>query len=1016
MHQWNPQAYEYLLQKDYPSAVSIYEEAIADAPEDVINYFYLGLLQLLQGQESDAQFSWMVCINDEADLEQIDHWTSELVEILFAESQRQIANRDYETAWLICQHIHEIDQSNLDNSLTLVWLSIQLQTLDAESDVLIEVIESLTEIEVSEPDAFSHDLLWIVFASLLKYEPYPLLVEFTKACLTFVQETKNFVANLSKRALELAYHHQRDDLAIALLELCLTLLPEEILVLEYLSSIYLRINNHNQALETAKRCFQLSEGLAYSFYPNYLMLRALLSKGGDWQESMSVFATQQTLLSNLIKENPTTLSPAIIRSLYIVNYFAPYINDEAKLNRIQQNQMASLSQANLNYDLSTQRSRFEQRYISRAQNKSQKLKIGYISRCLATHSVGWLARGLIGHRDRQQFEVYGYFLGYRSYPDRLQEWYTTQMDHVYRAGIDGSSDAAVIANKIYQDQIDILIDLDSITSDLGCAVMALKPAPIQVSWLGCDASGLPTIDYFIADPYVLPDSAQEYYAERIWRLPKTYIAVDGFEVGVPSLRRDRLDIPADAIVYLSAQNAFKRHPDTIRLQMQIIKAVPNSYFLIKGLGDQDSIKESFINIAIAEGVNPEKLRFLPMTATEEEHRANLGIADIVLDTYPYNGATTTLETLWMCIPIVTKVGEQFAARNSYTMIVNAGISEGIAWNDAEYIEWGIRLGKDASLRKNIATRLKAGRQTAPLWNAKQFTRDMESAYQQMWQQYVQSIPTKSNYRNLDRNLDANLENYRIVLLASGGLDEFVENTIKSISNCNIALRHLEIFTPKNVKPHLEDLLNSYSVGKITAIEDITNDQVLENNTNYHDIGTDDFGKFTIYKWIIIKNLLNQGIQNVIYTDVDIAWRINPIELLQKINKNYDLAIQTEGEAYFPPHFCTGFMSFSNTAFSRQLLDSLIELQIEVSAIDPTFHDQFVFNTLVDRNVDLVNNIFPLSEILFANGLAAKLMTTSDPALEQIQKVQPKPMVFHANCTVGLENKKKMLQKTGNWLL
>ena len=405
-----------------------------------------------------------------------------------------------------------------------------------------------------------------------------------------------------------------------------------------------------------------------------------------------------------------------------------------------------------------------------------------------------------------------------------------------------------------------------------------------------------------------------------------------------------------------------------------------------------------------------------MTASEEEHRANLGIADIVLDTYPYNGATTTLETLWMCIPIVTKVGEQFAARNSYTMMVNAGISEGIAWNDAEYIEWGIRLGKDASLRKNIATRLKAGRQTAPLWNAKQFTCDMESAYQQMWQQYVQAIPTKSNSRNLDGNLDANLENYRIVLLASGGLDEFVENTIKSIINCNIALRYLEIFTPKNVKPHLENLLGSYSVGKITAIEDITNQEVLENNNNYHNIGTADFGKFTIYKWIIIKNLLNQGIQNVIYTDVDIAWRINPIELLQKINNNYDLAIQTEGEAYFPPHFCTGFMSFANTAFSHQLLDSLIELQIEVSEIDATFHDQFVFNTLVDRNVDLVNNIFPLSEILFANGLAAKLMSTSDQALESIQSVKADPLIFHANCTVGLQNKKKMLQKTGNWFL
>jgi predicted O-linked N-acetylglucosamine transferase (SPINDLY family) len=355
---------------------------------------------------------------------------------------------------------------------------------------------------------------------------------------------------------------------------------------------------------------------------------------------------------------------------------------------------------------------------------------------MMSHSVGWLSRWLIKYHDRDQFQLYGYFLFYRHAVDPLQSWYEQQMDQVYQVGIDSVQDYAAIAAKIYEDGIDILIDLDSITCDVSCAVMALKPAPVQITWLGCDASGIPTIDYFIADPYVLPDAAQEYYTEKIWRLPQTYIAVDGFEVGIPNLRRDQLDIPDHAVVYLSAQTAYKRSPDIIRLQMQIIKAVPNSYFLIKGLGDQKALKEFFEEIAIAENVDPSRLRFLPITNTESEHRANLAIADIVLDTFPYNGATTTMETLWMCIPIVTKVGEQFAARNSYTMMMNAGISEGIAWTDAEYVEWGVRLGTDAALREDIATRLKASRQTSPLWNGEKFAREMENAYQQMWQQYI----------------------------------------------------------------------------------------------------------------------------------------------------------------------------------------------------------------------------------------------------------------------------------------
>ena len=113
---------------------------------------------------------------------------------------------------------------------------------------------------------------------------------------------------------------------------------------------------------------------------------------------------------------------------------------------------------------------------------------------------------------------------------------------------------------------------------------------------------------------------------------------------------------------------------------------------------------------------------------------------MILDTYPYNGATTTLETLWMGIPLVTRVGEQFAARNSYTFMTNVGIKEGIAWTAEEYIEWGIKLGTDKSLRQKIALDLKTARHTSRLWDAQTFTREMEHAYSEMWQHYAHSVP------------------------------------------------------------------------------------------------------------------------------------------------------------------------------------------------------------------------------------------------------------------------------------
>ncbi|MFN9734051.1 MAG: O-linked N-acetylglucosamine transferase, SPINDLY family protein, partial [Microcystis sp.] len=108
------------------------------------------------------------------------------------------------------------------------------------------------------------------------------------------------------------------------------------------------------------------------------------------------------------------------------------------------------------------------------------------------------------------------------------------------------------------------------------------------------------------------------------------------------------------------------------------------------------------------------------------------------DTYPFTGGMTTLDVLWMGIPLVTKVGQQWSSRNSYTLMVNAGISEGIAWSDEEYIDWGIKLGKDEQLRRKVIAKLDESRKTSPIWNARQFTKNVESAYRQMWQIYCES--------------------------------------------------------------------------------------------------------------------------------------------------------------------------------------------------------------------------------------------------------------------------------------
>lgn len=642
------QAQQHIAKDDYIQAADYYKQAIEAEPEVKSHYWNLGLILLLQGQESQAQAIWKSSL---------------------AKSEAQ-------------------------------------------------AVEQLTTLQ----------MLLQILADFLNNSPlHPALPAFLEASLAHIEDRESFINILIPATIKIAHSIRQPQVAVRLLEIGSHLEPRNIDILRYLASFYINAGNYAQGIETAKLCFSLSEKLPAQLYAIHLLQRGLMEAPDSWQEAYTVQQQQESLLQSLFEQQPPIIEASSVSGLFTTNYFAPYLRDDARRNRQIQNQISQVCQFNVQHYNTEQAQRYRHRGLG---DRKKLVKIGYLSHCLCIHSVGWLARWLFQYHDRTRFQIHAYFINYKQ-GDPLQQWYAQQATQAYKGGINSKE----IAEKIYQDEIDILIDLDSITVDMICEIIGLKPAPVQATWLGSDASGLPAVDYFIADPYVLPESAQDYYAEKIWRLPQTYIAVDGFEVGVPTLRREHLDIPSDAVIYLSAQRGFKRHPQTARLQMQIIKEVPNSYFLIKGFADAKSVQNFFVQLAEQEGVGSDRLRFLPPDPTEAVHRANLAIADVVLDTYPYNGATTTLETLWMGIPIVTKVGLQFAARNSYTMMVNAGIEEGIAWTDDEYVEWGVRLGKDAALRQQISWKLRQSRQNAPLWNGKQFAREMEKAYEQMWQRH-----------------------------------------------------------------------------------------------------------------------------------------------------------------------------------------------------------------------------------------------------------------------------------------
>ncbi|WP_324281908.1 O-linked N-acetylglucosamine transferase, SPINDLY family protein [Cyanobacterium aponinum UTEX 3221] len=716
---WHPKIEQLLKDKNFEQVILFYENEIETNPDDLNNYWYLGLAYLLNGNYEDCESVWLLPFLEIQDND-IETVNQKFLDILMAESERQEELNQLNISIFIRKKILEINP-NLYNIFKLLLLRLTNNSFNIE---MINEYNCLDIVNNHDQLSEAERNLVIKFLEKLLDIPHQLTLDFVKIIYPKLKNNSQFRELLTDKIEVMAEQKRFLIYGAKLLEITLINQPQNLEIIRQTFIYYSQARSYENAKLMAFEYLKYSSSLIEKVFASYqLLLNAIES--GEWLNIQGYYLQYQENLNNLVKQQPEIKEKYLFTWLANIGQLLLYINDEPIKNRQLINGIGQLFeiQAHKYYNCPVN--------FSEKSKVSRKLKIGYIGHTLRSHSVGLLSRWLIQNHDRTYFSIYTYFACQQN--DYITEkFFINNVDQAYNA----TNVVNDFITQIEKDEIDILVDLDSFTHNLTAMIMALKPAPIQVSWLGMDSNGIPNIDYFIADPYVLPDDAHKYYQEKIWRLPNTYLGINGFEIDVPNLTRKDLEIGENGIIFFNVQSALKRNPHTIHLQMKIIKAVPNSYLLIKGLGDEQITKNLFITIAEQERVDRTRLRFLERSPTEAIHRANLQIADVVLDTYPYNGATTTLETLWMEIPLVTRVGEQFAARNSYTFMMNAGITEGIAWSDEEYIEWGIKLGTDENLRKKVRWKLRQSKKTSPLWNGKQFAREMEKAYQQMWKIYV----------------------------------------------------------------------------------------------------------------------------------------------------------------------------------------------------------------------------------------------------------------------------------------
>jgi predicted O-linked N-acetylglucosamine transferase (SPINDLY family) len=368
-----------------------------------------------------------------------------------------------------------------------------------------------------------------------------------------------------------------------------------------------------------------------------------------------------------------------------------------------------------------------------------KIRLAYLSADFRDHAVAQVMAELLERHDRSRFEVMGISFG----PDdgsemraRLQRAFDEFID--VRAERDGD-----IARLLHGREVDIAVDLMGYTLHSRPEILGFRPAPIQVNYLGYPGTlGADFIDYVIADPVVLPFDQQPFYTEHIVHLPDCYLPYDtGRKIAEGTQSRRDAGLPEQGFVFCSFNNSFKIMEPMFSVWMRLLHQVDGSVLWLRRTDPH--AEANLCSEARARGVDPARLVFADRCDNLEDHLARHRLADLFLDTLPYNAHSTTSDALWAGLPVLTCRGRAFAGRVAASLLQAVGLPELVTETLADYEALALRLARDPTLLAEIRAKLAHGRQTQPLFDADRFRRHVESAYATMWETWQRGEPPRS---------------------------------------------------------------------------------------------------------------------------------------------------------------------------------------------------------------------------------------------------------------------------------
>lgn len=366
--------------------------------------------------------------------------------------------------------------------------------------------------------------------------------------------------------------------------------------------------------------------------------------------------------------------------------------------------------------------------------RHERIRVAYLSADFHAHATAVLMAGVFEHHDRAKFETFAISFGRDDgspLRDRLKQGIERFID------VRGQSDAD-IARLMRGLEIDIAVDLKGYTSEARPAVFAFRPAPVQVNYLGFPGTmGAPFMDYLLADPIVVPEAHKPFYSEQIVWLHDTYQANDRTrEISDAPIDRAIAGLPPSGFVFCCFNNSYKIQPRVFDVWMRLLQAVEGSVLWL--LADNSTATSNLKREASARGIDPERLVFAPRCPLPE-HLARHRLADLFLDTLPYNAHTTASDALWMGLPVVTCKGTTFAGRVAASVLYAAGLPELATESLQDYEALAQRLAHEPTALARLKSRLADERATMKLFDAARFTRHLEAAYATMQERQLRGL-------------------------------------------------------------------------------------------------------------------------------------------------------------------------------------------------------------------------------------------------------------------------------------